>query len=203
MLQFQPFNDFLAMVLDERAEAAAGQLVRTEGYRSMRLAIEALHNGGLIGDECAAHLALALIGDLSVDGEHLQRLERLGVGVPDALPDPGDGHALQALIGETAVQLSSADEGKTLGEFIPEDADTERGQARENRLHALEQLRAAKRRADRKSGSSHEDSARPHATSNGDDEDQRTCPICGVPLSRGAIGCRKHWRQVKKEMVAR
>ena len=25
-----------------------------------------------------------------------------------------------------------------------------------------------------------------------------TCPICGVPISRKAVGCRKHWREVKR-----
>jgi len=26
------------------------------------------------------------------------------------------------------------------------------------------------------------------------------CPVCGVPISASAVGCRKHWRQVKREM---
>jgi len=28
----------------------------------------------------------------------------------------------------------------------------------------------------------------------------RTCPVCGVAISRLAVGCVKHWRQVKREM---
>jgi len=31
---------------------------------------------------------------------------------------------------------------------------------------------------------------------------EKHCPVCGVPLSgKGAVGCRKHWRQVKAEMT--
>ena len=30
-------------------------------------------------------------------------------------------------------------------------------------------------------------------------EEVRTCPVCGVPLSKGAVGCRKHWHQIKKQ----
>lgn len=26
----------------------------------------------------------------------------------------------------------------------------------------------------------------------------RTCPVCGVPISRLAVGCVKHWREVKR-----
>jgi rubrerythrin len=36
-----------------------------------------------------------------------------------------------------------------------------------------------------------------------DDDSEHTCPICGEPISRNAVGCRKHWREVRKQMAAR
>ena len=32
-------------------------------------------------------------------------------------------------------------------------------------------------------------------------DDVRRCPICGVAISVAAAGCRKHWRQVKREQA--
>jgi hypothetical protein len=33
------------------------------------------------------------------------------------------------------------------------------------------------------------------------DEGERVCPICGVPISAKAVGCRQHWRQVKRQQA--
>jgi len=32
------------------------------------------------------------------------------------------------------------------------------------------------------------------------DQGERVCPICKEPISKDAVGCRLHWRQVKKQM---
>jgi len=175
MLEFAPFNEFTAMLLSERTEIAAGQLVRAIGFNAMRRATELLYGQGLIDDDNAAHIILSLMEDLSIGHEQVQRMERLGLGVPEELNGPNDGHTLQAVFSETTIAIERD---------VEEESQRE---AREDRLHAMEQLRAAKRRADAKNGKA-----------GADDDSEHTCPICGVPISAKAVGCRSHWREVKK-----
>lgn len=179
MLEFQPFNEFCGMLLSERVESAANALVRAVGQDAVRRATEALQEQGLISDDCAAHIVLGLMSELSLGQEQVQRMERLGLGVPEELAE--ERPALAALFGETAIAVEI-------------EVEDEHRQAREDRLHALEQLRAAKGRADGKNGKA---KAKPEK-SQADDGEQRTCPVCGEPISAGAAGCRRHWRQVKK-----
>jgi len=178
MLEFQPFNEFTAMLLSERTQAAARQLIRSIGFDAMRRTTETLRMEGLIGEDCAAHIVLSLMADLDVGHEQVQRLQRLGIDVPEEIAGSDDGHALQAVFGESTIAVEIADEDGGLEEA--------QRQAREDRLHALEQLRAAKGRAEAKNSKPAQDGEQP------------TCPICGEPISAGAAGCRKHWRQAKK-----
>ena len=172
MLEFQPFNEFTAMLLGERTEAAARQLVHALGFNAMRQATESLATQGLISSDCAAHIILDLMGTLSIGEDQIERLERLGLDVPAELGE-GDGPiALQAVFSSTRMTVHS--------EEVAEDAPDPR-----------EQLRAIKRRVEAK------DNGKGQAG-----EDEHTCPICGDPISRQAVGCRKHWRQVKKDMAA-
>jgi len=164
----------------------ARQLIRSIGFDAMRRTTETLRLEGLIGEDCAAHIVLSLMADLDVGHEQVQRLQRLGIDVPEEIAGPDDGHALQAVFGESTIAVEIADEDGGLEEA--------QRQAREDRLHALEQLRAAKGRAHGKNGKAKAKGEKSQA----DDGEQRTCPVCGEPISAGAAGCRKHWRQVKK-----
>jgi len=163
MLDFQPFNEFTALLLAERTESAANQLVRTIGFDAMRQAAERLQAQGLISDDCAAHIVLRLMGDLSIGQEQVQRMERLGIDVPEELAGPGDGHTLQALLSETRIEVNM--------DLGVANTDT---------------------------GDGHEYAASADGGSEPAKPDQRTCPVCGVPISKEATGCRKHWMQIKK-----
>jgi len=167
MLDFQPFNEFTAMLLAERTESAANQLVRTIGFDAMRQAAERLQAQGLISDDCAAHIVLRLMGDLSIGQEQVQRMQRLGIDVPEELAGPGDGHALQAVLSETRIEIN----------MHPGLATTDTGDGHEYVPSA-------------------DDEPRPPP-----DAAEHICPICGEPISRQAIGCRKHWRQVKADQA--
>jgi len=174
MLEFQPFNEFTAMLLGERTEAAARQLVHALGFNAMRQATESLATQGLISNDCAAHIILDLMGTLSIGDDQAERLQRLGLDVPDELGEGGGPMALQAVFSSTRISVHA--------EAAKEDVPDPR-----------EQLRAIKARVDGKDNGKGESEP-------GDGE--HTCPVCGDPISRQAVGCRKHWRQVKKDMAA-
>ena len=208
MLDFAPLNDFTAMLLSERTEAAARQLARSLGFDAMRRAAETLQRQGLISEDCAAHLILDLMCDLSLGQDQVQRMERLGIDVPDEIaapPLPG----LQAVFThtDTRVTLDVGDpiavntdtgDGHEYVESAGDGDDEDKAFARGQRLERMEQLRAAKRRVDGKNGKPKQDSVRSHTKPPDGEEEQKTCPICGEPISRQAVGCRKHWRQVKR-----
>lgn len=160
MLEFTPLNEFTAVLLVERTERAAVELVRAIGFDAMRRATEELVGAGLISGDCAAHIVLDLMGDLSVGQDQLQRMRRLGIPGADqiATAQTGQTPALQAALA-SIVQVTLADAP------APEpDAP----------------------------------SPQPQQDQSGDGS--KYCPVCGIPISANALGCRAHWRQVKRAL---
>ena len=157
MLEFAPFNEFTAILLTERTERAARQLIRAIGFSAMRQATEQLVSQRLIDDDTAAHIILSLMVDLDLEDDQVQRMKRLGIAVPDELAAPEGHPALEA-----ATEIPNA--GDPLPHVWGRDGE----------------------------------GASPPPPDPEPTED-RVCPVCGIPISPAAVGCRAHWRQVKRD----
>ena len=103
--------------------------------------------------------------------------------------DMVDPRTTQRVLLKVSARLFDIGPGAERGEHLEELGEgpvraPEAGEAR--RLEAGKKAKASQARAKR---------ARKEGA-----EEVRTCPVCGVPLSAKAVGCVKHWREVKKQM---
>jgi hypothetical protein len=198
MAEFAPLNDFAIALLGDKAEAAASELIRAIGLCAMRRAIEGLAAQGLLAEDQAAHLMLEVLHDVARPDPQAAQLE-------DTAADPrSDAPALEAAIERVRVVFARGDGGDAepspqgdpaLDAVVPEPKEPETpGQASRRRLREI------KARVDAgDSVRSNTKSKRPRKRQDEPAKSQRTCPVCGEPISRQATACRKHWRQVKRD----
>ena len=171
MLEFAPLSEFAAVLLSEKTTAAAGQLVRAVGFSATHRAIECLVQQGLISTDCAAHLILDLMSDLTILGADISAELSGGEAPP----------ALRAVFSQTEIRVTADASVEDPPEALVEDP--------------REQLRQIKTGVDKraKTPPSPRKAKTPAA-----EVAEHTCPVCGEPISIKAIGCVKHWRQVKR-----
>jgi len=170
-LTYEPLKRLLAESVDARIEAACMIYLKALGTRTISSAIAALREQDLIDEATASHLALGLMGDLTVSKEQIAALQPpapAGLSLPASIPPAADGTDPR---GSAAVGAIPRD--------CPPDPPSPDVGAHPRALRGPPSAAPAQVAASQ--AGSH------------------VCPICGVRISTQATACREHWRQIKQE----